>query len=64
MVTLIHAPVELPSCICPQFVITRIGFFVDDEIAKTSSVIHLQQLPFHEIPFVVVEFHIEHTTYL
>ena len=62
MLSLKHSPIELPSGVCSQFIITRISLLVDDEVGISPSVIHLHQFPLHQISFLIVEFNIKHAT--
>ena len=56
---LLFSPVELPSCVGPQFIETAIHRGVGGEETAALPLLHLHQLAFLQIPLLVEQLYIE-----
>ena len=54
------SPVQLPAGVRPQFVETAVlDGLVQNKESVASAVVHFNQFPFHKIPVIVQQFHIQ-----
>ena len=57
-------PVQLPAGIGTEFIVASVVFLLQFEVAMSPSVDHLYELPFQEVPILVVEFHVQRAAQL
>ncbi|MBQ7427614.1 MAG: hypothetical protein IJV20_10260 [Prevotella sp.] len=54
------SPVQLPAGICPQFVVTAIERVIELEESLSSPLLHLHNLPLHQVSVMVPQLGVEH----